>query len=404
MLNTEDREYFRKAFFYGVLGALACNLVVLLGVFSYFTAAEGKAQLTDFLDIDSSRPPIVTDSTGEPSSVVSVVEAANPAVVSIVITKDVPVLESNPFGNFFSFPVPQYREQGTERQEIGGGSGFLVSPDGYIVTNAHVVSDKQADYTVFLNDGTSHDAKVIAADTILDIALLKIDEKNLPYLEFGDSDKIKVGQEVVAIGNALGEFRNTVSVGVVSGLARSVSASTGVGRPEILSDVIQTDAAINLGNSGGPLLDLSGRVIGVNVAASVGSAENIGFSLPANAVKRAVDSMRLNGKVSRVYLGVRYIPVTKELARQNDLAVEYGALLVRGQTEIEIAIAGGSPAEKVGLKEGDIILSVNGEKVTPDMPLENLLHDYSVGEKIVLRVLSSGEEKDVTATLEEMKG
>jgi serine protease Do len=402
---------YRKAFFFGVLGAAVCNTVMVLGIVSYLSASEGRAWLSDVLHVSHAQAPVVLDSTGAPNEVVGVVEAANPAVVSIVITKDVPVLEqyfenTSPFGNGFSFPgfgIPQYRQNGTEKKEVGGGSGFLVSEDGYVVTNAHVVNDEEAEYTVFLNDGVKYDATVLARDTILDVALLKIEATGLPYLEFGNSDDAKVGQTVVAIGNALGEYRNTVSVGVISGLSRSVTASTGYGRPETLSDVLQTDAAINPGNSGGPLIDLSGHVIGVNVAASLGSAENIGFSLPANAVKESIDSIREHGRVIRPFLGVRYIPVTDTVKKANGLSVDYGVLLVRGDSKEEVAVVPGSPADKAGLVENDIILTVDGKKVTLELPLENILHEHTVGERVPLTVLHDGEEKTVEVTLEENK-
>ncbi|MCR4312514.1 MAG: trypsin-like peptidase domain-containing protein, partial [Candidatus Uhrbacteria bacterium] len=224
-------------------GIVSC---VLLGViaFGVLGADTVRDSIRDALGITATSVTPVVDSTGEASDVVSVVEAANPAVVSIVISKDVPkVQQYSPFGGIFGMPIQQ--QSGTQKMEIGGGSGFIVSDDGYIVTNQHVVSDGEAEYTVFLNDGTEYEAEVIAGDDQLDIAILKIDADDLAYLEFGDSDAVKVGQTVIAIGNALAEFRNTVSVGVVSGLSRSVTASGGAGGVEQLYDVIQTDAAIN---------------------------------------------------------------------------------------------------------------------------------------------------------------
>ena len=205
--------------------------------------------------------------------VVDAVKKTNPAVVSIMISKNVPKYEAyvdpnqqqDPFSDLFpgfSFNIPQYRQNGTGKKEIGGGSGFLVSSDGLIVTNKHVVNQKDVEYTVFTNDGKKHTATVVARDPVLDIALLKIVGSNFPYLTLGNSDSLQVGQSVVAIGNALAEFRNTVSVGVISGLARSVVAGDSSGNTELLDHVIQTDAAINPGNSGGPLLNLSGQVIG----------------------------------------------------------------------------------------------------------------------------------------------
>src|SRR3989339_2274859 len=218
----------------------------------------------------------------EQGQVERVVERANPAVVSIIVTKDIPKMEQyyenyDPFGNdeffrqffgdSFDFQVPQYRQNGTEKQEIGGGSGFIVRADGLIVTNKHVVSDQEAEYTVMTNDEKKHAAKVMAIDPVNDVAILKIEAgNNLPVLELADSGNLKIGQTVIAIGNSLGEFRNTVSKGIISGLKRNVIAGDGFGQAENLSEVIQTDAAINPGNSGGPLLNISGQVIGVNVA------------------------------------------------------------------------------------------------------------------------------------------
>ena len=343
----------------------------------------------------------VEDSAGNHSDVLNVVEASNPAVISIVITKDVPKLEQitqNPFG-IFSFGYPQYRQNGTEKREIGGGSGFLVSDDGFIVTNAHVVEDEQAEYTVYLNDGSQYVAEVVSADALLDIAVLKIEASDLPFLEFGDSDAVRVGQTVVAIGNALGEFRNTVSVGVISGLSRSIVAAGG-GSSERLSDVLQTDAAINPGNSGGPLLDLSGRVIGVNVATST-NGENISFALPSNAVQSAVESIRTTGHVVQAYLGVRFVMVTEDMAAENALAVTHGALILRGETISQLAVIPGSPADKAGIEENDILLSIDGTELTEEFPLHVALRQKAVGDTVELLVLHDGEERVVSVVLEE---
>lgn len=240
-------------------------------------------------------------SPSDESLTIAAVEKVSPAVIAIVITKDVPIIEQyyeninfpDFFGNgFFNFsmPVPQYRQNGTEKKDVGSGSGFLISADGLAITNKHVVDDTAASYTAFTNNGKKHAVTVVAKDTKLDIAIVRVkDIQNSPYLSFGDSDKVKIGQSVIAIGNALGEFRNTVSVGVISGLSRSITANTQTGKTEKLDKVLQTDAAINPGNSGGPLLDLNGQVIGVNVAVVQGS-ENIGFSVPANAIKNFVDT------------------------------------------------------------------------------------------------------------------
>ncbi len=396
-----------RAFWSGVAGAFAVHIFGLLILAAIVSSENGKEALAQALGVEPASQAPVVDSAGERSDVVNVVDTASPAVVSIVITKDVPILEQyyeqNPFGNFFGLPFgsPQYRQRGTERKEVGGGSGFLISADGYLVTNAHVVSDEDADYTALLNDGSKLEARVVATDAVLDVALLKIEGSDLPYLEFGDSSAVKSGQSVIAIGNALGEFRNTVSVGVVSGLARTIVATDNRGGTEELSDIIQTDAAINPGNSGGPLLDLSGNVIGVNVAASLGSAENIGFALPANAVKTAVDSMKEHGKVVRPYLGIRFIPVTESLQEMNDLPVDYGALLIRGESRNELAVISGSPADKAGLEENDIILEVDDQRIDEEHPLQVILQRKAVGDVIDMKVLHDGEEKLVAVKLTE---
>jgi len=340
-------------------------------------------------------------------TVVSAVATANPAVVSVVVTKDVPIYERyyeeyNPWGFWGGFQIPRVRENGTEEQEIGGGSGFIVSEDGLIVTNRHVVDDTEARYSVLLNDGTSHAVTVVARDPQLDIAILRFDvvpEGGVTHLVFGDSTSLQLGETVIAIGNALAEFRNSVSVGVVSGLARSITASDGQGRSEQLDQVIQTDAAINPGNSGGPLLNLAGEVIGVNVATSRG-ADNIGFALPAHVVKQVVDSVSTYGEIVRPYLGVRYTMITTRVQELNNLSVDYGALVIRGETREELAVMPGSPADKAGLVENDIILSINGTDLR-DRDLASALRDFAVGDTLTLRIQSKGVEREVSLALEQ---
>ena len=341
--------------------------------------------------------------------VVEAVNKANPAVVSIVISKDVPIIieryhEESPFNDFFgdeffNFSFPQYRENGTERREVGGGSGFLVSSDGYIATNRHVVDDKKAEYTVFTNDGEKHEAKVVARDPVFDLAVIKIEGGDYPFLEFGDSDVLQVGQSVIAIGNALAEFRNTVSVGVISGLARSIVAGDGMGRSEQLDQVIQTDAAINPGNSGGPLLNLKGQVVGINVAVVQGS-ENIGFALPSNSAKGVIESVKKTGKIIRPQLGVRYIQITPEIAKKNNLTVEYGALISRGETREDLAVLPGSPADKAGLVENDIIMEIDGVKLTSEKNLSSIIRIKNVDDIVELKVLHKGSGKKIRVKLE----
>ncbi len=347
------------------------------------------------------------------SFVIDAVKKANPAVISIIISKEVPTYETyidpnqqqNPFGDLFpgfSFNIPQYRQKGTEKKQIGGGSGFFVSSDGLIVTNRHVVDQKDVEYTVFTNDGKKHIAQVIARDPILDIALIKIEGNNFPSLALGNSETLQVGQSVIAIGNALAEFRNTVSVGVISGLARSITAGISFGNREVLDHVIQTDAAINPGNSGGPLLDLSGKVIGVNVAIAQGS-QNIGFALPINSVKSAIESVKTTGKIVRPYLGLRYVAINAEMKEKNNLTVDYGVLIKAGANANELAVIPGSPADKAGIVENDIILKVDGVKLDDQTNLASIIREKKIGQVINLKILHKGVEKNVSVTLEAAK-
>ncbi|MBI3306138.1 trypsin-like peptidase domain-containing protein [Candidatus Nomurabacteria bacterium] len=345
--------------------------------------------------------------------VIDAVKKSNPAVVSIIITKEVPTYEqyvdpnqsTNPFGDLFpgfNFNVPQYRQKGTEKKEVGGGSGFFVSADGLILSNKHVVSQTDVEYAVYTNDGKKHAAQVIARDPVLDIAILKIEGSNFPYLTLGDSDKLEVGQNVIAIGNALAEFRNTVSVGVISGLARSITAGDSFGQSEQLDQVIQTDAAINPGNSGGPLLDLSGKVIGVNVAIVQGS-QNIGFALPVNTIKGAIESVKSTGKIFRPYLGIRYVTINAEIMEKNNLSVDYGVLVKAGANPADLAVIPGSPADKAGIVENDIILEVDGAKLDGKKNVAALIRGKSIGQKINLKIIHQGAEKNVSVLLEAAK-
>ncbi|OGE76262.1 MAG: hypothetical protein A3C85_00280 [Candidatus Doudnabacteria bacterium RIFCSPHIGHO2_02_FULL_48_21] len=335
------------------------------------------------------RKQIVVD---EQSAIISAVEKVNPSVVSIVITKDLPQFEQfgSPFGGFF-FRAPTGE---TQQQQVGAGSGFIITEDGLIITNKHVVSDTEAEYTVVTKDNQKYPARVIATDPFNDIAVVKIDAKNLSVAIFGDSDKIKLGQRVVAIGNALGEFQNTVTSGVVSGIGRNVTA-TGGAQSESLSEVIQTDAAINPGNSGGPLADLDGNIIGVNSAVSL-QGQLIGFAIPINQVKKVVDDVRQFGKVRRAFLGVRYVIVTESVASAENLSVDYGALIVDDATP---GIVPGSPADRAGLREGDIILEVSGERITFDNPLSEIMKKRNPGDRVNLKIQRGSSQLDVAVTL-----
>lgn len=350
----------------------------------------------------------------EEERVTGLVQKATPSVVSIVLTKQLPVYERsrvNPFQDpyicqFFGeefcqdFSVPQLKQKGIEEQQVGAGSGFFVGQNGLIMTNKHVVERDDVSYTVVTNEGKKYPAKVVARDPVNDLALVKIEGSSFPTLALGDSSQVLLGQTVVAIGNALGEFRNTVSKGIVSGLSRSITANGALSGPEQLSGLIQTDAAINPGNSGGPLLNLLGDIIGINIAVA-GGAQNIGFALPVNLGKRVLEQYQTKGKISYPFLGVRYMIITEEYAREQNVSVDHGALIIRGETPQDLAVIPGSPADMAGLKENDIILEVNGQKITADNPLDRITASFKVGDKINLNVYSKGQEKIVEVILGE---
>ncbi|OGF20801.1 hypothetical protein A2316_03160 [Candidatus Falkowbacteria bacterium RIFOXYB2_FULL_38_15] len=360
-----------------------------------------------------------TQAVVEDSATIEAVKKVSPSVVSIIISKDLSKLYNStgtnpffpgfgfPFGFSFGSPAPTTPSEGGKpgegnKQEIGGGTGFIISEDGLILTNKHVVSDKEAEYTVLTNDNQKYDAKVIATDQFLDIAVIKIEAKGLPTVELGDSDTIELGQTVIAIGNALGEYKNTVTKGVISGVGRRVVASDKSGGSEVIEEAIQTDAAINPGNSGGPLVNLAGQVIGINTAVS-GEGQLIGFTIPINVAKQAIESVKTNGKIVRPWLGVRYILLDETIAKNNHIEVSYGALVVRGKVDTDLAIIPGSPADKAGLVENDIILEINGQKIDGEHPLANEIAKHKIGEEIELKVLSKGKEKMVKVSLEEFK-
>jgi serine protease Do len=350
----------------------------------------------------------VTQAVIEDSATVSAVKKVAPAVVSIVISKDLSKIYNtfpqNFFGLPFNFQAPSSGDNsgGTGKTEIGGGTGFIISGDGLILTNKHVAADAEASYTVITNDGTKYDAKILAADAFLDIAVLKIDAKDLPTVELGDSDQIELGQTVIAIGNSLGEYQNTVTKGVISGLGRKIVAGDNQGGSEEIDQAIQTDAAINPGNSGGPLINLAGQVIAINTAMNQGG-ELIGFAIPINVAKQDIESVKTSGKIVRPYLGVRYVLLNDDIAKANNLKVNYGALIVRGNTASELAVVPGSPADKAGLVENDIILELNGQKIDEDHPLSKEINKFKPNEEITLKVLHKGEEKNVKVTLDEFK-
>lgn len=346
-----------------------------------------------------------TSNVSYEQAIIDAAKNVSPSVVSIVISKNVPVYEQqfiNPFGNSspFDFSIPEQVQNGTQYQEVGAGSGFIVSTDGLVLTNKHVVSDSSADYTVFTNDGQKYKAKVLALDPVQDLAVIKIQStsKTFQPVVLGDSSGIQIGQTAIAIGNALGQFNNTVSVGVVSGLQRTISASDQTGDvSETLEGIIQTDAAINAGNSGGPLLNLKGEVIGIDTAMAQG-AQDIGFAIPINMAKKDIDQVEKTNKIVYPFLGVRYVLVDDAIKQKYNLPVDYGALVLKGDNG-EPAVTSGSAAEKAGIKENDVILSINGEKITTSNSMSTIIEKYNAGDKITLHILRNGKEQDVDVTL-----
>lgn len=330
----------------------------------------------------------------EESVVIDVAEKVSPSVVTVGIKKTQVLrspFESDPFFDPFGFfrQSPGGRTQKIE-QDIG--SGFIISEDGLVVTNKHVVADTEAAYRIITQDGKTYEVKKIYRDPVNDLAILKIETSGLKPVEMGDSARLKVGQIAIAIGTALGEFRYTVTTGVVSGLGRSITAGSPLeGEVEKLDDVIQTSAAINPGNSGGPLLNSAGQVIGVNTAIST-EGQNIGFALPINVVKEAIDNFNRTGRFSRPFLGVRYRIVDQRTALLNE--VPQGALV---QEVVE-----DSPADKAGLQEGDIITKLGGQKISgDDASLAREIADHKVGESVAVEIWRDGEAEMLTVVLEE---
>jgi S1-C subfamily serine protease len=315
-----------------------------------------------------------------------VVKKVGPSVVTVSAKTPVTqVIQFSPFGGFTR------GTQGGTEADIG--SGFVVSSDGLIVTNKHVVADTSLSYKVSTSDGKTYDVVEINRDPANDIAVIKIDAKDLTPVTLGDSSNLEVGQFVIAIGTALGEFRNTVTTGVISGLGRGISAGDAYqGYIEQLDNVIQTDAAINPGNSGGPLLNAEGEVIGINVAVAQG-ANNIAFAIPINTVKNNLDSFKSTGKFpAKAYLGVEYQVLTQQAARLN--SVPQGMYVVN--------VIAAAPAEKAVIEAGDLIFKIDGKEVGTDAnALSKIIAGKKPGDVLSLDIWRNGESKNLKVTLSE---
>ncbi|MDP3729598.1 MAG: trypsin-like peptidase domain-containing protein [bacterium] len=346
------------------------------------------------------------------SLITKTIKQVMPAVVSIVITKSLEEIEKEmpadmmpimPFGGTQELNIPPDKIDAHGMVQIGGGSGFIVDPTGVIVTNKHVVADPKATYTVITSDGKKHEAEILARDPMEDVAVLKIEGKNLPIIGLADSSRLELGETVLAIGNTLGLFSNTVSSGIISGLSRSISARTDQNsQVQELRGLIQTDAAINPGNSGGPLINIDGKAIGIN-AAIVFGAQNVGFAIPINAVKRDIVDVKQYGRVRRPLLGLRYVTIDEDLKEKMKLPVDYGALVAGREGTHHQAIVPNTPAAVAGIKEKDIILECNGVKVTTEKTIQDFLEDMKVGDVLAMKVLRGNEHIELRALLSERK-
>jgi serine protease Do len=325
----------------------------------------------------------------------NIAKTVGPSVVSVDATT-----QGVAAPNFFGFGG------GGSQPSEDAGTGIIISADGLIMTNRHVVPAGTTSVTVTLSDGTEFsDVQVVGRTSdqdSLDIAFLKIKDtkgKTLTPAQIGDSSKMNVGDPVVAIGNALGQFQNTVTTGIISGHGRSVQAGDQSGNTnESLEDLFQTDAAINEGNSGGPLVNIAGQVIGINTAIASNS-QNIGFAIPINDVAGLIKSVEQSGKLQRPFLGVVYVPLTSDVAKQYSLSVSRGAYIAPSSVTGQDSIIAGGPAEKAGLKEGDIITKVDSDAVDENTSLTAILDKHAVGDQVTLTIIRGGKQITVNVTL-----
>ena len=339
-------------------------------------------------------------------SLSSIIKKALPAVVSITVTKsDDEEKTKNALGRLIPISGPNGILTSKKKfgyVKTGSGSGFIVDSSGIIASNRHVVSSFSSRYTVIMNDNRKFDAKVLAKDPVSDVALLKIQAKEvLPFLKLGDSSKIELGDTAVAIGNALGVFRNTVSAGIISGLSRSITAQIDSSSSQEIHGLIQTDAAINPGNSGGPLLDSKGEVVGINVAV-ISEAENIGFALPIDAVKKDLNDLKKYGRIRRPFLGIHYLIIDENVKEKFDLPISFGAL-VKSEKPYSESVILKSPADKAGIKEDDIILEVNSEKISSDKTINDILFNCEIGQNIKIKFIRKGKTFEKNILLNERK-
>lgn len=390
------------------------NSIVTIIISVVFGAVSGAGTsmyllTSDVVNLTEETVTTVSEVYTEESRLIEAYDTVAPAVLSIIALQDLDAY----FNEYFWGPLDyyySYDEASDENlQEVGGGSGFLVSKDGMAVTNRHVIEDTSLEYVAYTSDGLKFDVEILDVDDTNDLAILQLtaDEESeeaaalgtLPYVEFADSDALKVGQMVLAIGNAFAEYENTTTAGIVSATGREIIASDMYGmNASELDELIQTDAAINPGNSGGPLVNLDGQVIGVNTAVDA-EAEGIGFAIPINDVAKIVDAYNEYGYIARPYMGVMYVMINEEANERLDLGVGYGAALVGDPTTSQPAVVPESPADEAGLQARDIILEVDGVMLTEEHTLSDAVGDYNIGDEVLLKVWRDGEEMEVGVVL-----
>lgn len=337
---------------------------------------------------------VVLNSQGELIS--SIAKEVGPSVVSVTVTS-----QSQVSNDFFGFQSPNEEQQ-------SAGTGIIIDKSGLIITNRHVIPAGATRVGVTLSDGTIYEDVEVVGRTSnsdpLDIAFLKITDtkgKTLTPAKLGDSSKVGVGDSVVAIGNALGQFQNTVTSGIISGHGRNIEAGgASDGDTEELQNLFQTDTAINQGNSGGPLMNLSGEVIGINTAVAGGSAQNIGFAIPINDVKGVIDSVMRTGKLERPYLGLVFISITADMAKRYELDAEQGAYIPPAVMVGRQSVVKDGPADKAGVKEGDIITKLDDQKLSDKNTLTSALGKHKVGDTVTLTLVRDGKEMTLKVRLE----
>jgi len=364
--KTEQRILSRA-----VVVAAAAGIICTLGVLYFLSASPIGEKIRGRFGLDNLQALNLTTTRSqkivveESSAIIDAAKKIRPSVVSITG-------KGQQTTSYFGF-------QSLTPTEVAG-TGFVVTADGLIVTNKHVVENASS-FTVTTNDGKTFSATVVATDPSNDIAFMKVEGSGLPVVEFGDYDKLQVGQWVIAIGNALGELQNSVTVGVISAKERSVDTDS-----ETLYGLLQTDVAINPGNSGGPLVNLAGQVVGVNTAIA-GNAQGIGFAIAATDITKDLDSYQKNGKILQPYLGINYRSLTKNIATTLGLSVDHGAYIVSN------GVVSGSPAAVAGLRPGDVVTMINDDEVTDTNPLVRLVRKHSPGDKIIITYIRDGNSQ-----------